>query len=89
MFFQVIIDDDAFVAAGFGGRDEVEDPLATALRGQRIGEVVGGGGGEGRLTIELEIDDGLGAQVAVEKLLSLLRSLGLPEGTQLKGVWSI
>ena len=87
--FQVIIDENEFVRAGFGGRDEAEDPLNEMLRSRKAGKVVGGEEGEGSLTIEIEMDDRLTAQEAVATLLALLKSLRVPSGTKLKGVWTV
>lgn len=81
MFFEVGIDSKAFEAAGFFGRDEVEDPLDDLLRARDLGEVTGGGGGSGRMNIDVEMAPHLEAETAAVILLSMLEEVGAPKKT--------
>lgn len=84
MFFEVLLNGKAFHLAGYRGRDELEDPLEGTLRERGLGEVTGGGGGEGVMNIDVEMSESLPLDRAADALLAVLRELGAPPGTVVK-----
>lgn len=74
----------ALKAAGFGGRDEVEEPLEAALRGAGLGGVVGAGSGPEGAFIDLELAGAEQVEPALAQVRGTLRRLGAPAATVIR-----
>ena len=71
---EIVLHADDVAAAGFDGRDEIEDPLEEALSASDLGEVTGGGGGMG--------DGGDRFAAALRLVRHALRDLKVPPTTR-------
>ena len=79
---EIVLHADDVAAAGFDGRDEIEDPLEEALSASDLGEVTGGGGGTGYMNIDLEVGGGRFA-AALRLVRHALRDLKVPPTTRI------
>jgi hypothetical protein len=78
VFLEVNFESGSLKAAGFEGRDEIEDPLDEALMEAGLGEVTGGGGGERGSNIDIEIEDERNFDQALTLIRQVLRDLKVP-----------
>jgi hypothetical protein len=78
LLLAVYFEPGALAHCGFGGRDEIEDPLHGALEDAGLGEVVGGGGGSRGSNIDIEVCsvDQLGQAIGL--IQSVIRELNAP-----------
>ncbi len=84
MFLEVVFDANDLAAAGFGGRDELEEPLHDALEEAGLGEVTGGGGGSGFAIVDVELEDEMQFDSALAVIRKTLRALNVPRSTKVK-----
>jgi len=84
IFLEIIFVIDDLLENGFGGRDEIEGELATALTESGVGEITGGGAGMGKAIIDVEIDLKVTLEDALALLLRILRRLRAPSTTIIK-----
>ena len=75
IFLEIVLQSADF---SFGGRDEVEDPLAQALQAADLGEVTGGGTGMGISNIDVEVTE---LEAGLALIRTVLRSLGVAKST--------
>lgn len=84
ILLEVILEANEAAAVGIESRDEVEDPLESALADAGVGEVTGGGGGSGLYIVDVEIGSEEGLAEAVDLIRGVLRNLKVPASTQIK-----
>jgi hypothetical protein len=75
IFLEIVLQGADF---GFGGRDEVEDPLGQALQAADLGEVTGGGTGMGTSNIDVEVIE---LEAGLALIRTVLRHLGVAKST--------
>ena len=83
VFLEILLQDSDLVAAGFEGRDEIEDPLAEALEKADLGEVTGAGGGMGLHNVDVEIAEDQQFDQALRLIRRTLRKLNVPASTRI------
>ena len=83
VFLEIVLDAADVAAAGFDGRDQIEDPLDEALSESDLGEVTGGGGGMGLMNIDVEVDGGDQFAAALRLVRQTLRDLNVPPTTRI------
>jgi hypothetical protein len=84
IFLEIVVKADEAATAGIESRDEIEDPLASALFAAGIGEVTGGGGGSGVYVLDVEIEREDQFDAALTLIRDVLRSVGVPPSTVIK-----
>jgi hypothetical protein len=75
---EIVLDSADLIAAGSGGRSDIEDPLEEELVAAGVGEVTGGGGGMGVSHIDVEVTDRDAGPAFVRRVL---RELQVPPST--------
>ena len=80
---EIVVNAADAALANIESRDEIEDVLEEALSSSALGEVTGGGGGQGTYIIDVELDEERFDE-ALDFLISVLRSLRLPPSTRAK-----
>lgn len=83
VFIEVDFEPGSLVAAGFYGRDEIEDPLDDALTEAGLGEVTGGGSGSRGTNIDVEISSAKRFEEALALIRQTLRDLNAPATTKI------
>lgn len=83
-FFEIVLEAADFAAAGFSGRDEIEEPIQELLKEGQLGEVSGGGTGSGVLVIDVDVFDEAETDRAITLVAERLRSLNVPRGTNIE-----
>jgi len=83
VFLEVILVARDMEDCGLLSRDEVEDPLSTALEGADLGEVTGGGGGRGVYVIDVEVPEGR-FEAALSEIRTVLRAIKAPPSTEIR-----
>jgi hypothetical protein len=84
MFLEVVFNAHELAAAGFGGRDELEEPLQDALEQAGLGQVTGGGSGSGFAIVDVEVADETQFDSALAVIRNTLRALNAPRSTKVK-----
>ena len=82
-FIEIIFPTGTLKAAGFGGRDEIEDSLDDALVQAGIGEVTGAGSGSESSNLDVEIGNHVTPAAAVSQVARILRDMKVPQETRL------
>ena len=83
VFLELLFDAADCAKAGLGSRDEIEDELIEKLHASGLGEVTGGGGGQGFYNIDVEVfkEHQLAEALAVIRLT--LVELNVPRGSKI------
>ena len=84
VFLEVVIDAAGALEAGIEGRDEIEEPLETALGAKGLGWISGGGGGSGTYVLDVEIEVEERLQDALTVIRTVLRNLNVPKDSVIK-----
>ena len=84
VFLEIILNARDLAASDIGGRDEIDDPLEAALSSSGLGEVTGGGGGSGVVTLDVEIEDEGRLDEALALIRRTLQGVNVPRGTLIK-----
>lgn len=84
VFLEIVVRAAEAAAAGIESRDEIEEPLETALSAAGVGEVTGGGGGSGVYILDVEIPSEEELDRALAVMRSVLQDLKVPTSTLIK-----
>ena len=82
-FLEIVFVTADLHAAGFAGRDELEDPLEQALAAKGAA-VTGGGGGLGTGNIDVDVDATSNLDDVIEEIRRVLRGLHAPPSTVIR-----
>lgn len=80
-FLEVIMSSADMSACGIGARDQVDDPLNDALGDAGVGEVSGGGSGNGMVVVDVEVFDEDRFPEALAIIRRVLLEVGAPANT--------
>lgn len=84
LFLEILIYTKAALAEGIESRDEIEDPLAEALESSGLGEVMGGGAGMGKYTVDVGIGREEDLPEAILIIRRTLQGLQVPQSTVIR-----